>query len=455
MEQLAGFDFVAIDCNKDGAPTSRDGVAQVVHTLQQAGATDVIIMAHGFRNSEAEARSLYGNFLTTFAAHLASGRFPTVQSRHIAMVGVFWPSKQFKEIPELAGAAEGGVLSVSDAEVEDTATAYALEELERFAEEQDDDAADVRAVTTALMATPNDPDLQDQLLATLLARLAPRDDDATEGLDALRTRTGHEVLDALDAPIILPVSHASAEGGTTAFDASGLGGDAGGQPLFIGSLFRSIRGRIGQLLNMGTWYTMKQRAGDVGARTVAPLVQALRGAVNPPRVHLVGHSLGGRVMASAAATIDGHSRVQSVLLLQAAFSHYGFAPQIPQGPSQAHGGAFRRAADPRAVTGPFTATYSARDTVVGYVYAIASRLAGDNFKAIGDASDAYGGIGRNGAQHTPEARSTVLLDAHQDYTLDDTHIVCVDGSAADGITNHSDVTNPRVTNLFAQVMQAT
>ncbi|AMW03762.1 hypothetical protein [Gemmatimonas phototrophica] len=453
MEQLAGFPCIAIATNKSGSPAGDAAVDAVVASLQPSGVSDVIVMVHGFRNSDAEARALYEQFLATFRVHLESGRFPQLAQRTIAVVSVFWPSKSFKEMPELTRSAEGGTLTVRDDAVEDAATAYALDALERFAEEQPDNAADVRAATAALMHTPHDPALQDELLSVLLARLGTSDDDVAEGLTALRSRAGHEVVASLAVPIILPLAHHGAEGGTAVLGSTGTSADARGEALFIGSLFRSIRGRVGQLLNMGTWYTMKQRAGDVGVHTVAPLVRAIARTPRVPRVHLVGHSLGGRVMASAAATLAGTPPVDSLLLLQAAFSHYGLAATVP---GREGAGAFRAAVAPtRAVAGPFVATYSARDTVVGHVYAIASRLAGDNYRAIGDARDAYGGIGRNGAQQTNEARAIVLGDEMQHYALDYTGIVCVDGTPDDGITHHSDVTNRRVTNLFAQMMAAT
>ena len=54
------------------------------------------------------------------------------------------------------------------------------------------------------------------------------------------------------------------------------------------------------------------------------------------------------------------------------------------------------------VKGPFVSTFSAQDTVVGRAYSIMSRLAGDNTREIGDASDEFGGIGRNGPLKTDE-----------------------------------------------------
>ena len=56
----------------------------------------------------------------------------------------------------------------------------------------------------------------------------------------------------------------------------------------------------------------------------------------------------------------------------------------------------------QVVKGPFVSTFSAQDTVVGKAYSIMSRLAGDNTREIGDASDEFGGIGRNGPLKTTE-----------------------------------------------------
>lgn len=452
MEQLAGFPFTTIETDKNGAPKGEPSLESVADLIRAADLTDVIVLAHGFRNSEAEARSLYERFLESFRVHLQSGRFDELSARRIGAIGVFWPSKHHKEVPELVATAEGGAMSVDDGEVDATADAFAREELESFIEEQPDAADHVREATEALLANPDDIALQDAFVARVLDRVPQGNDDATEGIDAMRSRHGHDVIESLAMPIILPLSYTSAEGGTTAIDNARAGSDGDGSVLFIGSLFRSVRGRVGQVLNMGTWYTMKRRAGDVGALTVAPLVRELRSGANAPRVHLVGHSLGGRVMASAVASLDGDVRVQSLLLLQAAFSHYGFARQVP---GRDGAGAFRSAVDSGAVTGPFTATFSSRDTVVGRVYAIASRLAGDNFKAIGDAGDAYGGIGRNGAQATTEANVILLEDADGGYEIAAGSILCVDGSAEGCIGDHSDVTNPKVTNLFAHAMAAT
>ena len=92
-------------------------------------------------------------------------------------------------------------------------------------------------------------------------------------------------------------------------------------------------------------------------------------------------------MAACARSLAVPPAVQpdSLTLLEAAFSHYGFSDDNGQGQHQP--GFFRSVVTSRVVKGPLIATYSVQDTVVGLVYAIASRLAGDNVQAIGDAGD--------------------------------------------------------------------
>ncbi len=132
---------------------------------------------------------------------------------------------------------------------------------------------------------------------------------------------------------------------------------------------------------------MKKRAGTVGQKGVGPMLDRL--ADNVQRIHLVGHSFGGRVVtaAAAASTTD---KLQSMSLLQAAFSHNGF--------SKSMNGFFRSVVDKRRIKGPILVTYTSNDRAVGIAYPIASRLSGTVASAFGDANDKFGGLGRNGAQ---------------------------------------------------------
>ncbi|WP_290060416.1 alpha/beta fold hydrolase [Amycolatopsis solani] len=160
------------------------------------------------------------------------------------------------------------------------------------------------------------------------------------------------------------------------------------------------------LLDFLAYYEMKARAGTVGEHGLAPLLATLAG----PKIHLVGHSFGGRLVTAAAAARPAGS-VATLTLLQAAFSHHGFAADWGGGAP----GAFRGVLDERVVTGPILVTHTANDLAVGVAYAIASRIAGQTASLAGDAPSPYGGMGRNGAQRTAEAVAAELLPVTGTY----------------------------------------
>jgi hypothetical protein len=129
-------------------------------------------------------------------------------------------------------------------------------------------------------------------------------------------------------------------------------------------------------------------------------------------------------------------------LLQAAFSHYGLAQDYD---GKGSDGAFRAAvagARPR-VKGPVIITCTKNDKAVGIAYAIASRLAGQQASALGDENDWFGGIGRNGARRTPEAKTEGrLLDAGKVYEFAGQKIHNL--RADSFIASHSDITGKQV-----------
>jgi hypothetical protein len=65
--------------------------------------------------------------------------------------------------------------------------------------------------------------------------------------------------------------------------------------------------------------------------------------------------------------------------------------------------------DDKRITGPIIITHTKNDKAVGIAYPLASRIAGQNAAALGDQDDPYGGMGRNGAQHTKEADDRFTL----------------------------------------------
>ena len=452
MAKVEGFDFFPLTFDGDGNLEKKTELDAIAAHIAAAGTTDFISIAHGFRNNEQEATALYTEFLKNLRAHMTRGELASLPGRKFVVAGVFWPSKSFPEGPSEG---DGGVQSAGTGSA--AKERAALEKQLKAWVAQDSTPAQKKAVAKVLRLLDDvttDPAVQDEVVATLLAMAGkvPKTDD--DGLSVIRSTPGHEVLESLKTPIRLKVAkrRKTDEGGVTSVR-SGGGAAAAGGVMSIGGAFKSAFGRIGQVLNLTTWYQMKSRSGTVGADGLAPAIRALKKKAPALRVHVVGHSLGGRLAAACAKALASAPKLQadSLTLLEAAFSHYGFSDNNGDGKA----GFFREVIAQQVVKGPCVSTFSVQDTVVGRVYAIASRLADDNTKAVGDENDTYGGIGRNGTQRTAEATREVLHKAGIAYGTFRSGVVHnLDGSGG-LIKDHGDVRNPDVTYAFASVVHQT
>ena len=457
MDQLQQFDFFPLQFDDNGKLASAGTWKAFKDRVAAANApTDAIFIAHGFRNDEGEARSLYSEFLKNFRGSTSQGPVAApLAGRRFIVGGVFWPSKAFREEFGEAEANDAGGVQSSGAGGDDAAgldsVCAQLDELRELAP----DAAGRKRIDEAKALVPsleNDPDAQDKFAELVLSIVDDRNLDSSEGFDRVRSQPGHELLDKLRVPIILPTVKRDDDGGSMSLDSGLADASAQGGTQGIRGFFGSVAGRVGQFLNLTSWYVMKNRSGDVGEHGVAPCVRELRRDHPNLRIHLVGHSLGGRLMAACAKALAQPPavKVDSLTLLQAAFSHFGLSADNRDGSP----GFFRDVIAKKVVTGPMVATFSFQDTVVGKAYAISSRLAGDNTRAVGDANDPYGGIGRNGAQELKEMASEQLHDVGAPYTFKTEILQCLDGSGG-LITSHGDVRNERVTWAFASAVAAT
>lgn len=255
-----------------------------------------------------------------------------------------------------------------------------------------------------------------EFIASVLAKHGDGSDDPAEGLPLLHQFTPAELLAKLQS----------------ALDAD-------------------IHNAIDRFLNFMSWTAMKKLSGEVGGNGLAAAVRICQNEIPAARIHLVGHSLGGRLMAACCKSLGRQQapKIASLSLLEAAFSHFGFSPDAGWGQP----GFFRDVIEAQTVGGPIISTFSKLDTVVGTAYALASRLAQDRLQAIGDAADPYGGIGHNGAQRTPESIAIRLHRQSQPYHWSPGTVTCLDGSAG-LITNHGDVTNTHVTYAIASAICA-
>ena len=180
---------------------------------------------------------------------------------------------------------------------------------------------------------------------------------------------------------------------------------------------------------------MKERAGVIGRSGVNALLAEAFAARPGVRVHLVGHSFGGRLVTSLASALAAGTQARTLTLLEAAYSHYGLAKDyLGHGP-----GAFRAIIDGKTVRGTISITHSVHDWAVGLAYPIASAIAHQSGSAIGDASDFYGGMGRNGAQATDEAFDDTLLGEQTPYDPLPAGKSIRNLNGDDIITSHGDV----------------
>jgi hypothetical protein len=205
--------------------------------------------------------------------------------------------------------------------------------------------------------------------------------------------------------------------------------------------FGPVEDGVASILNLATYYEMKARSRAIG-KGLVPVLSAVRAARPQVRLHLAGHSFGALVMASALAT-GGPLPVSSVMLIQGAFSQYGFAKQW----DGAHDGLFRPGLAGGHLAGPIVVTYSRHDDMVGICYSLASRMADqtDSTGAPPDdgPDDEFGAIGAHGALATPESLWATMLPAQgQPYTFTAGAINNLESSAF--IPNHFTVTGTEV-----------
>jgi hypothetical protein len=377
MNNIAGIPYVAARFDKDGAALNKQEV-----TLP-AGTTDIIVASHGWNNTDEQAERLYTDLFTNFAA-VASDQ---LQKKKIVIVGVIWPSKKFTDVVDAAVAEQargGGAGFGSSSTAADETIRAKLDVIATMFDKQA--AKRITAAKNQIGKLESDLAARrkfvDELRSLLDDSAAHEEDNST----LFFKLDGSVMLEKLKMPTPLVSSGAGGAGGAASLGAHRTATQAGGAA-GLGDIFSGIKAGAIRFLNYLAYYEMKKRAGTVGANGVGPMLDRLAG--NVQRIHLVGHSFGGRVVtaAAAASTTD---KLQSMSLLQTAFSHNGF--------SKSMNGFFRSVVDNHQIKGPIVVTYTSNDRAVGIAYPVASRLSGTVASAFGDANDKFGGLGRNGAQ---------------------------------------------------------
>ncbi|WP_173861603.1 alpha/beta hydrolase [Streptomyces aureus] len=390
------------------------GQPAALAALARQGVTDLVVFAHGWNSSPAGATRLCSDFFEPFPGLLAPG----VEAGY---AGVIWPSMMFTGEPVPDYRALVTVLPekepVLDRLTELLVTAPADEaafaEFGALLRELTDVAAGEGGRAGA--AGPREP-VPEFLVA-----------DPVE-VCALFT-------EALEADAVRREDLGRGDG-----QGSGHGsGPAEGFGEGFGEGLRRYWKGAREVLRQATYYVMKKRAGHVGEFGLGPLLGEVARAAPRLRVHLVGHSMGARLVAHALKGLPSGARpVASVTLLQGAFSHYAFADRLPH--DSGRSGALRDLQN--RVRGPVVACYSRHDTALGVFYPLASRLAGDSASLtraaglLGSDDPRWAAIGHDGVQAVPgtvvRPLATVLREGVPASG-------CVSVDTADVVRSHSDI----------------
>jgi hypothetical protein len=381
-------DIRTLNFDKDGA---------LVGDLPVVGPeiTDVVLIAHGWNEGPESALGHYQDLVGPLEGIL-SRNGAQWQGHTAAYFGVIWPSAKYADdltvnnMAELGGPPRAGMVaggptaqSLNDAELE----AHARDVAQFLGIDPD------QLAPQALRAA-GDEGARDALVSMLKNATADRrrqsaDEQTKAEHDAAFTETGSNLFSA--------IHHQRQRLSTTVADA------VTDNPLIY--WLKQLRGDanaiIAYILNNFAYNEMKIRAGVVGSGLAAHVLNPV--LADRKRVHLVGHSFGGRLMTAATAAVEG--KISNLTLLEGAFSHNALSGDGPIN------GAFRSVIDDAKVAGRIAAARSDHDKAVWILYPLASwvfrdsysfRLAGQlGTRVFGGPTDRYGAIGAS----TPNSRA--------------------------------------------------
>jgi predicted alpha/beta hydrolase family esterase len=433
MSDIAGIPYVEAQFDKNGTLEREVNLP--------GGVTDLFVISHGWNNNSADARELYRRFFENFVAVAQPN---DLTGRSFAIAGVIWPSKKFDELVAVSGL-PGGAEGSASLSAADAGSRQALEEKiermkETFAEPMQHQILDE---AKALL-----PDIDEKASArrafvekirTLLDPTAANREDAS---DSFFEDDGDELMKNLKVDEEDLDEEVAGTGGSASLPL-GLGSTstAEGGAAGLKEFLSGFKAAAMNILNFTTYFEMKARAGTVGKKGVAKLIDNFAPQVQ--RIHLIGHSFGGRVVTAAAAN-STTEKIRSMSLLQTAFSHNGF--------SKTKGGFFRSVVEQQRVKGPILVTHTKNDKAVGVAYPLASRINGDRAAAFGDENDEFGGIGRNGAQQMQSGETVTgrLLPSGASYAFQAGKFFNLE--ASDFIMSHGDVTGKEIAYAVRKVI---
>ncbi len=417
--------FWVLQYDKHGSTRSPETLAAARQAIRSGDFTDVVVFSHGWNNDWDAATTRYDDFVDGLV-----GQLPDDPGRRVLLLGVFWPSALLvmpgEREPAMAAAAGDGPAE-PDAQALDAVT----EEL---------DPADADRVRTLSAKPALDAD-ETAELAELLAPVY-RAEGPELGDEPAPPAPAHLAESWLSSP---PPGAAAA--GHRSGDSWGVVEDRRDGVQAAGFLDwldprNAIRG--------ASVWLMKDRAGRVGSAAVGPLVREAL-AESEARVHLVGHSFGGKVVLSALCAEPVARSVHSVLLLQPAVNHLCFATAGANDPA----GGYRTALE-RSVR-PVFSTYSRYDAPLTKFFHWALRRDSDHREPLAASWPeppsrfaALGGYGPHGADD--DTVRTTLRPEGQTYDFPEgRRLAAVDSSS--GIKSHGGISVPQTWWALRELMR--
>ena len=375
----------------------KDGGLEVVPVVGPE-ITDVVLIAHGWNEGPESALGHYQDLVGPLEVILSQNKTQW-QGHTVAYFGVIWPSSKYADDltvinmradagdpPPHAGLVAGlpAAPPLNDADLQARARDVA-----RFL------GIDPDLLATQALQAAGDNGARDALVSTLRKATSERrrlraDEQTRAEYDAAFSETGSHLFSAI--------------GGELQQLFSNVADVVADNPL-IGWL-KQLRGdanaKIAYILNLFAYNEIKIRAGVVGGGLADHVLNPV--LADRKRIHLVGHSFGGRLVTAATAAAEG-GKISNLTLLEGAFSHNALSIDRV-GPIN---GAFRSVIDNAKVAGRIAVAHSDHDAAVWIAYPLASRVFRDSYslnlaasshgQVLGGPTDRYGAIGANGPQN--------------------------------------------------------
>ncbi|WP_151479536.1 serine-threonine protein kinase [Streptomyces albicerus] len=387
---VAPYWELTFDADGDVNGKQRD---RLVKEAAEQGVKDLVVFAHGWNNSRSVATRLYDRFFGPIPGLAPNAR--------LGYVGVMWPSMRFTDepIPDFERAVAAAAGPVLDKDTRNAllevfpGRATLIDQIARMLDQQPDEEAALEEYGRLV-----------RLLVELRAE-APQAAFAADTLTEGALQVDPEMFLGNTAEMCREFARALAA------DRPGADGEGEGVQAEFG--LPRVWDGAHELLRQATYFAMKRRAGTVGERGLGRVIGRLAQAAPGLRVHLVGHSFGGRLVSFALRGLPkGVRTVKSVTLLQAAFSHYAFAARLPH---DARGSGVLNGRQDR-IDGPLVCCFSRFDSALGTIYPLASRMAGDSRSAAGLGiprllGGKWGALGHDGVQAVAGTKAFRLADA--------------------------------------------